>query len=335
MTKKKQQSTEELINELRDMPENWDGYGAKPMNVDVYSNICQHQLYYGHNKGLKNWTISLNVNGSIYLEYDDGKTSSMINLGDKTYSYYINYNGKKVKESNSSEWNMCLFNDTIVMVNNYTKYREAVSKSLDTGETIFFNIDNPTCEQVFSCKFIQDEKGRLYITNEVHYGFGLFRKPKKDIININYEKFNDKNRIDNDERTLEWLLTSNSIFFFPDKETEKLKKKIQKYQQKVGKTLSGKNPFELDLDTPVEKTFVRIYNPDGTLLIETDNDNLVTKLRCQIKEKRLSGFYLTFTDPVDKTEIKITIGTNGEFNCSAAVYYPLKLDNELSSKLLF
>ena len=118
----KKQTTEEIINELRDMPENWDGYGAKPMNEGVYNNIHQYQLHYGYLKGLENWTISLNVNGSLYLEYDDGKTSSMINLGNKTYSYYINYNGKNVKKSDSSEWDTCLFNDIIVMVNNYTKY---------------------------------------------------------------------------------------------------------------------------------------------------------------------------------------------------------------------
>jgi len=50
----KKQTTEEIINELQNMPENWDGYGAKPMNEDVYNNIHQYQLHYGYLKGLEN-----------------------------------------------------------------------------------------------------------------------------------------------------------------------------------------------------------------------------------------------------------------------------------------
>lgn len=325
----KKQTTEEIINELRDMLENWDGYGAKPMNVDVYNNIYQYQLHYGYLKGLENWTISLNVNGSIYLEYDDGKTSSMINLGDKTYSYYINYNGKNVKKSDSSEWYMSLFNDIIVMVNNYTKYKEAVSRSINTGETVFFSLNDKTVfkKHILSGKFIQKEDGKVYFTNEAFYS-SEEGSDDDSIEEVNFKGFNEM--IEVEDETDEFFLTTN--FIYPSGEGVS---EVSSFLQKMEGSLIGKNPFELDLNIPVEKVYVKVYNPNDTLLIETNNDNLITKIRCQIKERKLEGFYLTFMNPEDKTETKISIDSNGRFNCPNGVYYPLNLTEKLSEKLLF
>lgn len=39
---------------------------------------------------------------------------------------------------------------------------------------------------------------------------------------------------------------------------------------------------------------VKIYNPDGTQLCETDNELIFNDIRIQIKDQKLSGYYLIF-----------------------------------------
>lgn len=39
---------------------------------------------------------------------------------------------------------------------------------------------------------------------------------------------------------------------------------------------------------------VKIFNPDGTLLCETDNDLQFNDIRIQIKDQKLEGYYLEF-----------------------------------------
>ena len=136
--------------------------------------------------------------------------------------------------------------------------------------------------------------------------------------------------IEVEDETNDFFLTT--YFIYPSGEGVS---EISSFQQRMTGSLVGKNPFELDLSVPIEKVYVKVYNPDNTLLIETNNDNLVTKIRCQIKERKLEGFYLTFTDPEDKTETKISIDSNGRFDCPNGVYYPLNLTEKLSENLLF
>jgi hypothetical protein len=215
------------------------------------------------------------------------------------------------------------------MVNNYTKYKEAVSRSINTGETIFFSLDSKTVfkKHILSGKFIQKEDGKVYFTNEAFYS-SEEGSDDDSIEAVNFKGFNEM--IEVEDETDEFFLTTN--FIYPSGEGVS---EVSSFLQKMEGSLIGKNPFELDLSIPVEKVYVKVYNPDNTLLIETNNDNLVTKIRCQIKERKLEGFYLTFTNPEDKTEIKISIDSNGKFDCPNGVYYPLNLTEKLSENLLF
>lgn len=51
---------------------------------------------------------------------------------------------------------------------------------------------------------------------------------------------------------------------------------------------------------------VKIYNPDGTLLCETNNELIFNDIRIQIKNQRLNGYYLVFEDK------KYEINSDGE-----------------------
>lgn len=315
----KKQTPEDRIMEL------W----TTGMDDCIFKNNIHEILEVDGNELLKNWNISLNTNGSLHLEYKDEDTSSIINLEDKTFSYYIKYKGEIVKKSDSDEYRFHLFRDTIKTVNNYTKYKEAVSRSIKTGETIFFSLDDKTVfkKHILSGKFIQKENGKVYFTNEAFYS-SKEGSDDDSIEVVNFKSFNEM--IEVEDETNEFFLTTN--FIYPSGEGVN---EISNFLQKMAGSLVGKNPFELDLNVPIEKVYVKVYNPDNTLLIETNNDDLITKIRCQIKEKKLEGFYLTFTDPKDKTEIKISIDSNGRFDCLEGIYYPLQLNLELSEKLIF
>ena len=297
------------------------------MDDYIFNNIHEI-LEEDGNELLKNWNISLNANGSLHLEYKDEDTSSIINLEEKTFSYIIKYKGEVVKSDND-EYRFHPFRDTIKTVNNYTRYKKAVSRSINTGETIFFSADDKTVfkKHLISGKFIQKEDGKVYFTNEAFYS----SKEGSDddcIEAVNFKSFDEM--IEVEDETNDFFLTT--YFIYPSGEGVS---EISSFQQRMTGSLVGKNPFELDLSVPIEKVYVKVYNPDNTLLIETNNDNLVTKIRCQIKERKLEGFYLTFTDPEDKTETKISIDSNGRFDCPNGVYYPLNLTEKLSENLLF
>lgn len=314
----KKQTPEDRIMEL------W----VSGMDDYIFNNIHEI-LEEDGNELLKNWDISLNANGSLHLEYNDEDTSSIINLEEKTFSYIIKYKGEVVKKSDNDEYRFHIFRDTIKTVNNYTKYKEAVSRSINTGETTFFSLDSKTVfkKHILSGKFIQKEDGKVYFTNEAFYSSGE-GSDDDNIEEVNFKSFNEM--IEVEDETDEFFLTTN--FIYPSGEGVS---EVSSFLQKMEGSLVGKNPFELDLNIPVEKVYVKVYNPDNTLLIETNNDDLITKIRCQIKERKLEGFYLTFMNPEDKTETKISIDSNGRFDCPNGVYYPLDLTEKLSEKLLF
>jgi len=299
------------------------------MDDYIFKNNIHEILEEDGNKLLKNWDISLNANGSLHLGYKDEDTSSIINLEEKTFSYIIKYKGEVVKESDNDEYMFHLFRDTIKTVNNYTRYKEAVSRSINTGETVFFSVDDKTVfkKHIISGKFIQKEDGKIYFTNEAFYS-SKECSDDDSIVSVNFKGFNEIMEVD--DETDEFFLTTYFIYQSGEGVSE-----LSSFQQRMIGSLVGKNPFELDLNVPVEKVYVKVYNPNDTLLIETNNDNLVTKIRCQIKERKLEGFYLTFIDPKDKTEIKISIDSNGRFDCPDGVYYPLNLTEKLSENLLF
>jgi hypothetical protein len=299
------------------------------MDDYIFKNNIHEILEEDGNELLKNWDISLNTNGSLHLEYNDEDTSSIINLEEKTFFYIIKYKGEVVKKSDNDEYRFHLFRDTIKTVNNYTKYKKAVSRSINTGETIFFSLNDKTVfkKHILSGKFIQKEDGKVYFTNEAFYS-SKEGSDDDSIEEVNFKSFNEM--IEVEEETDEFFLTTD--FIYPSGEGVN---EVSNFLQKMEGSLVGKNPFELDLNIPVEKVYVKVYNPDNTLLIETNDDNLITKIRCQIKERKLEGFYLTFMNPEDKTETKISIDSNGRFDCPNGVYYPLNLTEKLSEKLLF
>lgn len=315
----KKQTPEDRIMEL------W----TTGMDDCIFKNNIHEILEEDGNELLKNWDISLNTNnGSLHLEYKDEDTSSIINLEEKTFSYCIEYKGEVVKTDND-EYRFHLFRDTIKTVNNYTRYKEAVSRSINTGETVFFSLDDKTVfkKHIISGKFIQKEDGKIYFTNEAFYSS---KEGSEDdsIVAVNFKGFDEI--IEVDEDTNEYFLTTD--FIYPSGEGVS---EVSSFLQKMAGSLVGKNPFELDLNVPIEKVYVKVYNPNNTLLIETNDDNLITKIRCQIKERKLEGFYLTFTDPDNKTETKISIDSNGRFDCLEGIYYPLNLTEKLSEKFLF
>lgn len=58
----------------------------------------------------------------------------------------------------------------------------------------------------------------------------------------------------------------------------------------------------LDIIPPVDN-FAKIFNPDGSLLIETNNLLLFSHIRVQIKENELEGYSVQYQDeiiPIDK-----------------------------------
>lgn len=83
------------------------------------------------------------------------------------------------------------------------------------------------------------------------------------------------------------------------------------------------NQPEIDIrQRPIEK-YIRIYKPDGTLLIETNQFTTYLWVRTQIKKKKLYGYYIEFEG------VKIAINANG-----TEVFYPEGM-MDLSTKLLF
>lgn len=44
----------------------------------------------------------------------------------------------------------------------------------------------------------------------------------------------------------------------------------------------------------IQTPSVKIYNPDGTLLCETNNELVFNDIRIQIKDQKLNGYYLIF-----------------------------------------
>lgn len=73
---------------------------------------------------------------------------------------------------------------------------------------------------------------------------------------------------------------------------------------------------------PVEKC-VKIFEPDGKLLVETNDIITYTWVRTQIKEKKLYGYYIEFED------MKINIDARG-----TEAYFPEGM-MDLHTKLMF
>lgn len=54
----------------------------------------------------------------------------------------------------------------------------------------------------------------------------------------------------------------------------------------------------IDIQNPT----VKIFNPNGTLLCETNNELVFNDIRIQIKDQKLSGYYIEINDEKSKIE---------------------------------
>jgi hypothetical protein len=125
-------SFKEAWEYLLTFKENWDGNGAKPLNEDVYKNALEIIKADEEEHLLDDWEVSLNINGSLYFTYEDKNTTSMINLGDKMFSYFIKYKGKVVNKSDGDYYSCNNFMNIIRRVSNHTA-EDKTEARLDIG----------------------------------------------------------------------------------------------------------------------------------------------------------------------------------------------------------
>lgn len=77
---------------------------------------------------------------------------------------------------------------------------------------------------------------------------------------------------------------------------------------------------------------VRFFNPDGTLLCETNNELVFNDIRIQIKDQQLSGYYIVFKCKKHLIDIdgQFEIWPGGLFDISTKqLNYLLGLTNHL------
>lgn len=329
-------SFKEAWEYLLTFKENWDGNGAKPLNEDVYENALEVIGADEKDHLLDDWEVSLNINGSLYFTYEDKNTTSMINLGKRDFSYFIKYKGKVVNKSDGDYYSCNNFIKIIKRVSNHTRLMGIIEKYAKSGERAFYYFKGNK-ELQASCIFFK-KKDKIFMKNQILFGYhSRNHRSFEWIPDIGFGLYKNIIKVDYDYMDVFDDLVD--AVFLEGKSRKSFIRKIKDFRLKLEGILeTAHNPYKLDLTPPSEKTFVKVFNPDGTLLVETDNDNLVSSIRCQIKEKKLSGFYLTFTAE-DKTEARIEIGPDGLFqkstNQAEFVDYPLVVAESLSEKLLF
>lgn len=94
--------------ELRGLPQSWDGLGAMPVEKKVVVNM-QKLIKQGVSADFQNWVLFPDDAGTLLLQARDGKAS--ISIGTNSYSYVYDKNGKiysgdKVRFSPSSVLNV-------------------------------------------------------------------------------------------------------------------------------------------------------------------------------------------------------------------------------------
>ena len=75
----------ERVNQLARLKDDWDGYGASRVLPAVISNI-RKVLLVSKVDDWRDWTISPNVNGTLFLQ--STKHISSLSLGENEYSYF-------------------------------------------------------------------------------------------------------------------------------------------------------------------------------------------------------------------------------------------------------
>ncbi len=94
-------------------PEGWDGEDAVPLSEMVYNN-CVSVIDAIPDTVAGKWKISPNVNGTAFLRGIGA--DAMINLGSKTFSYYIKENGKVSAFSNAEPFSVESITNVLKMI---------------------------------------------------------------------------------------------------------------------------------------------------------------------------------------------------------------------------
>lgn len=88
--------TIDRINHLAKLQDDWDGNGASRIHPKVISNI-REVLLFSEGINWHDWTISPNVNGTLFLQSTEYVCS--LSLGCDEYSYFCKKNGVREGES--------------------------------------------------------------------------------------------------------------------------------------------------------------------------------------------------------------------------------------------
>lgn len=86
----------ERINHLAKLKDDWDGFGASRILPKVISNI-REVLLSSEDADWHDWTISPNVNGTLFLQ--SKKSVSSLSLGTDDYSYFSKKDGLREGKS--------------------------------------------------------------------------------------------------------------------------------------------------------------------------------------------------------------------------------------------
>ena len=95
------------------LQQGWDGYNALPVNSQVIDNM-HVVLDNCDSTQLQGWQIFPEINGTILLQNSVRRAG--INLGDKTFSYFI-INGNNVDGDDSKSFSVSLFLNVLNKLN--------------------------------------------------------------------------------------------------------------------------------------------------------------------------------------------------------------------------
>ena len=89
---------QEKLSEFVDLGENWDGYGGIPLLKEV-SNVASQFITSLNSVYIDQITdIFPNPNGTVSIEWENKKQEKIsLEIGQRNYSYFINYNNKEPK----------------------------------------------------------------------------------------------------------------------------------------------------------------------------------------------------------------------------------------------
>ena len=97
------------LDELSQLPSDWDGEGALPISPRVIKNM-KDALLISNNEDWENWMIGPEVNACIGLQSRQSK--ACVSLGSNEFSYYVRKDGQRIAASHV-EFTPSIFIDTL------------------------------------------------------------------------------------------------------------------------------------------------------------------------------------------------------------------------------